>query len=817
MIENIGNVIDEIPVTISYRIIELFSAGLYSSPNKAFEELVTNSYDADATKVAVYVPTDKTIEGSSMWVCDNGSSMDKDGLKLFWKIGESKKKEIVEAERLPIGKFGIGKLATYILANKLTVICKSNKGEYYAVLMNYSNINDSEEKIILDEKKLKEDEVIKLLNPIVNKNGCNLVPFELWGDDAEKTWTMVIMSDLKPKSQEIKEGRLKWILSTALPLNPKFILYYNGILLESSKSNIVPWKINVFGKNDAIVEKYDTYTSCQSGEQFYVNLPSLKGISGYIALYRDSLLTGKSEQTGRSNGIFLTVRKRLINIDDPLLGMEAMSHGVFNRVRIVVEADGLNDYLTSTRESIKSSDALDELRVYIKRKFSEIKDWYFKEVEEESKRNIATYKIANAASSLTRQPLILAAKKFCNAELSGLYLTDMPVLKDDNEKQHFLLDLEQRLMSEEGIINKVEWVSLRPEDPIAKLNLQKGFAQINLMHPFFANFIDEVKSLLPFQLIALTEVLTECILLESGISQDEIMAIMKNRDLLLRELTYSDKPNAPLVAQLLMDSLNNSKGLEDSVCKAFNSLGYETTPIGGNGKPDGQAVAYIGPRGSSDNYSLTYDAKSTEKNKIKALSAHISGILRHKTDYNADYACVIAVDFEGADDECSAVNKEAKQNQITLLRARDLARLVLLSSPKQLGLNQLKDFFNNCHTVIETSKWIDELQCKQVNIGPIKELLMGAYELNRSDTEPASLKVLRHTVDALKSYSLDDLKTLVQSVERLVPSYVHLNDDIISLNNTPDKIMETLNKTYVSDVPEDFMKIYLDAYGSSTN
>ena len=49
------------------------------------------------------------------------------------------------------------------------------------------------------------------------------------------------------------------------------------------------------------------------------------------------------------------------------------------------------------------------------------------------------------------------------------------------------------------------------------------------------------------------------------------------------------------------------------------------------------------------------------KNRIKAIAAHVSGVLRHKTDYRANYACVIAVDFEGAEDDNSAVNKEAKQ------------------------------------------------------------------------------------------------------------------------------------------------------------
>lgn len=814
MIEKIGKKIDEIPVTISYRIIELFSAGLYSSPNKAFEELVTNSYDANATQVATYVPIDKSIEGASMWVCDNGESMNKEELKLFWKIGESQKKDIVDAKRLPIGKFGIGKLATYILANKLTVICKAGDEDYYAVLMNYSNIKDSDDPIVLDEKFLTEDEVKKILLPIIIKDGQQLVPFDLWGSNAEKTWTMVVMSDLKPKAQEIKDGRLKWILSTALPLNPNFVLHYNGTLLESSKAKIEPWKTWVFGdEEDVVVKKYDDYSSYSKNDVFFVDLPNLKGICGHINLYRDSLLSGKSEHAGRSNGIFLTVRKRLINIDDPLLGMEALTHGVFNRIRIMVEADGLNDYLTSTRESIKSSDALEDLRTYIKRKFSEVRDWYFKEVEEETKKNQASYKIAYAPYSLSRQPLSLVAKRYCNGELQDLFLTEMPHLKNETEKQEFLSNLEIRSTSDEGIINKVEWCTLSPQEPIAKLEIVSGFAKINLMHPFFANFIDEVKSLLPFQLFALTEILTECILLESGVNQDDVKEIMRNRDLLLRELTYSDKPNAPLVAQLLKDTISDSAGLESSVYDAFNSLGFETTRIGGNGKPDGLAVAYIGPKDSSTNYSVTYDAKSTGKNRIKAIAAHVSGVLRHKTDYRANYACVIAVDFEGAEDDNSAVNKEAKQNCINLLRVKDLARLVLLSSPKQLGLNELKDLFENCHTVRETSTWIDNLQTKEVSIGPVKELLNGAYKMNKEDSEPASLKALRYAVPELKNYQVEELKTLVQSIERLVPNYVHLTDDIISLNTTPDKIMETINKAYTSDVPLEYVQLYLDFYG----
>ena len=48
---NIGKRTDTINVLLSYRIVELFSEGLYSSPNKAIEELVANSFDAGALRL----------------------------------------------------------------------------------------------------------------------------------------------------------------------------------------------------------------------------------------------------------------------------------------------------------------------------------------------------------------------------------------------------------------------------------------------------------------------------------------------------------------------------------------------------------------------------------------------------------------------------------------------------------------------------------------------------------------------------------------------------------------------------------------------
>lgn len=131
-----GRVAKTINVGLSYRIVELFSEGLYTSANKAFEELVTNAFDAGATNVQVLLPPDTTAADATIVVADDGEGMNVDGLEELWQIGVSHKRDRSDPPlgRAQIGKFGIGKLATYVLANRLTHVCKSGR-KYYATSM----------------------------------------------------------------------------------------------------------------------------------------------------------------------------------------------------------------------------------------------------------------------------------------------------------------------------------------------------------------------------------------------------------------------------------------------------------------------------------------------------------------------------------------------------------------------------------------------------------------------------------------------------------------------------------------------------------
>src|SRR5713101_5704813 len=107
-----GNEAEKIDVRLSYRIVRLFSEGLYASPNKAIEELVANSFDAGAHRVAVLLPPDFHDQGATIAVLDDGEGMDTVGLKQHWLIGKSGKRELAKLPlgRHQIGKFGIGKL-----------------------------------------------------------------------------------------------------------------------------------------------------------------------------------------------------------------------------------------------------------------------------------------------------------------------------------------------------------------------------------------------------------------------------------------------------------------------------------------------------------------------------------------------------------------------------------------------------------------------------------------------------------------------------------------------------------------------------------
>ena len=98
---------------------------LYAESIEFIREIVNNAYDADAILVEIYV-SDDNIE-----IRDNGSGMDRGGLKQYFSIGSQQKLHTSKSpvhHRDRIGMFGIGKFASLSACDRFEVL--SRKGAF---------------------------------------------------------------------------------------------------------------------------------------------------------------------------------------------------------------------------------------------------------------------------------------------------------------------------------------------------------------------------------------------------------------------------------------------------------------------------------------------------------------------------------------------------------------------------------------------------------------------------------------------------------------------------------------------------------------
>ncbi|WP_368486916.1 ATP-binding protein [Spiroplasma sp. DGKH1] len=809
----IGKKIDDVPVKINYKIIELFSAGLYSSANKAFEELICNSYDAIANNVSVYIPDGEFDGNSIMWICDDGSGMNQQELKDLWRIGYSNKRNDLQLneKRLQIGQFGIGKLSTYILANKLTYITKNNN-KFFLATMDYSLIKDQEEIVYIDEKEASEAEVESVILPLIKNK--NLLNFKLFGKTSKTSWTFAILSDLKEKASEIKIGRLSWILRSALPLSPVFNLKLNGTKIQSSKLNIPILKKWIIGKDDSqLIKKNDTMSSHKDKTNYYIDLSSIKNIKGEFILYEDSLLESKSDRLGRSNGIFLFVRGRLVNLDDPLLGMDAISHGVFNRLQVFVYADELDQFLTSTRESIKDTKEYVELKKYLSKKINEIREFYYNSQEEKDIKSSLQYRIKQTSEVYIKKPINEFLNLVKAGKINSVTTLNLPPIENiDN-----LISDYASVSKDKEIIKEEKWESLSNAAPIVNFDFVSHRMIVNLSHPFVSNFMTNNTTKTIVEYMATSEFLTEILLHEKRIDNDIIKSIMKTRDNLLRSLVLANPKGVFTAVHLLNEAKDDADGLENATAEAFRALGFSVEKIGGSNKPDGIAEACSAEVGSSKNYKFTYDAKSTKKDGIRADTANQSGIRRHKNDYKADYAIIISRGYQGQEKDDSAISKEAKEQKITLFKIDTLIKLLIYAPTKQFNFDDFKICLEEAHTPNEVDIWVKNFICKETKVQPpYKQLLKIIYDLQHEDTETPTLSVIRREFNKNydTSYSKEEIDNMLISLHNLAPRFIDLDNDKCTITQSVEFILSFLNDSIEENVPIENRQIYIDLFSS---
>lgn len=114
-----------IPVTVDKSHIITIGERLYTESIEFVREIVNNAYDADATLV------DITVSEDSIEIKDNGTGMDREGLRQYFSIGSQLKLHTSKSplyHRDRIGQFGIGKFASLSACERFEVLTK--KGDF---------------------------------------------------------------------------------------------------------------------------------------------------------------------------------------------------------------------------------------------------------------------------------------------------------------------------------------------------------------------------------------------------------------------------------------------------------------------------------------------------------------------------------------------------------------------------------------------------------------------------------------------------------------------------------------------------------------
>ena len=841
----LGNETDNIEVRLSYRIVELFSEGLYTSPNKAVEELVANSFDAGARRVHVLLSSKLHDQDATIAVFDDGEGMDQHGLKRHWLIGISNKRKLssLPRGRQQIGKFGIGKLATYVLANRLTHISKCG-GKYYSTSMDYRMIDrrvdqevEPKTPIRLALRELTEQLAKEAVEPWVGTAAFTAAETVLFGKGSPISWTLSIMSSLKPKVHEIKPGTLGWVLRTALPLRPDFNIWLNGQELESSKEGKGLLKRWVLGKDmvdlprpspKSITSSEDVNIAESSEHRFGLDVPELGRITGYAEAYKD-LLTGKSDEIGRSHGFFVYVYGRLLNVDDGHFGISPneLRHGTFGRFRLVVHMDGLDAGLRSNREAIGEGPLLDTAQDVLRAIFNAVRP----EIETHDSEDAPGAKLARvlAASpaSLSRRPIVDLSRAVANGKAKSRHLI-IPEYESDEEWEAFFVDLEKRAADEaESFITGVNIdFNGSSRDGIARFDTQSGTLRLNGWHPFVAAFHNEFtnkKLGQPLELLAMAEVLVEAHLHAINVNASNIEDFLSLRDQLLRNLANeSGRQSALSVANTLSDARNSPDRLETAVCDAFRSLGFDVTPLGKKGEPDGVAAAHLAAdeKGTSRHYRVSLEAKSkeTSRAKVAAKSVGIAGIARHRDKRECEHAIVVGPAFPtsqgntsalgeqiNADREKSRASGEAKT--ITLMTVDDLAKLVRLRPVRQVGLHRLRELFQECSLPEQSAAWVESIRQAVVEKPPYRRIVetieAQQKKYKKAPVQYSALRVaLSHLMPPVEYETDEDLFELCRGMAQMAPGAMFASSSTVELDQSAENVVAAIEAA-MQDYPLD--------------
>lgn len=273
---------DKFIFEISLSVLNHLGRNLYRSFITILGEAISNSWDADANNVWLYIDRDK----NNFFIKDDGDGMtNSDFQEKFLKIGYSKRKDgkLKSKKGRPfIGRKGIGKLALLSCAEKITVISKTKETDYIGGMIDNSDLDDAIKKDLTPEKYPLSDWNISEFDDILNKH---------------KKGTVL-------RFENLKEG-----IKNSLP-------YLKKAIALNFKFSLIDENFNIFVNDEKIT--YEHLSELAYKTQFLWNINDLK--DPYLSSLSNVKQSRTFEVDDRVSGFIASVIKprdlKVINVDE---------------------------------------------------------------------------------------------------------------------------------------------------------------------------------------------------------------------------------------------------------------------------------------------------------------------------------------------------------------------------------------------------------------------------------------------------------------------------------------------------------------------
>lgn len=339
---------DNFTFNISLSVLNHLGRNLYRNFITVLGEAISNSWDADAKNVWIYIDR----ENNHLIIKDNGDGMTSDDFQnKFLKIGYSKRKDGADKTNLQrpfIGRKGIGKLALLSCAKRIHILSKTAETAFVGGVIDNSGLDHA-----------IHDDLTPQQYPLETVN------VELFGkhlDDIDKG-TIIYFEDIndgiKNRIEYIRKLIALFFRFSLIDDSFKISLNDDPITLNElndlSQSTQFVWQINTI--NDPYLKDKISPTHDHIKKFEKLN-SSFEGLNGFIAsVIEPKNLKIQNTQEKVSLDLYVNGRLREKDLLKHIPSARLVESYIYGQIHLN-RLDGDKDRFTSSREGVISDDSL---------------------------------------------------------------------------------------------------------------------------------------------------------------------------------------------------------------------------------------------------------------------------------------------------------------------------------------------------------------------------------------------------------------------------------------------------------------------------